>query len=95
MFEKVKVPLLGVVENMSYLEAADGSRQAIFGSGGGAATAEQLGTPLLAQIPLDPELRIGGDQGIPITVGSPDSQAAIAFRSLALQLIDSGLLSST
>ncbi|MGB0184208.1 MAG: Mrp/NBP35 family ATP-binding protein [Opitutales bacterium] len=88
MFEKVKVPLLGVVENMSYLEAADGSRQELFGSGGGEATAQQLGIPLLAQIPLDPELRIGGDRGIPITVGSPDSNAAKAFEALAGQVID-------
>ncbi|CAI8348262.1 MAG: Iron-sulfur cluster carrier protein [Opitutia bacterium UBA7350] len=88
MFEKVNVPLMGVVENMSYLESSDGSRQEIFGSGGGEATAQQLGIPLLTQVPLDPELRIGGDQGIPITIGSPDSNAAKAFHTLALQVID-------
>ncbi len=88
MFEKVKVPLLGVVENMSYLEAPDGSRQELFGAGGGEATAEQLGIPLLAQVPLDPELRIGGDRGIPITIGSPESTAAEAFIQLAQHLID-------
>ncbi|NCG08481.1 MAG: P-loop NTPase, partial [Verrucomicrobia bacterium] len=88
MFEKVKVPLLGVVENMSYFEAPDGSRQELFGSGGGEATAQQLGIPLLAQVPLDPELRIGGDRGIPITIGSPESPAAQAFTQLARHLID-------
>ena len=88
MFEKVKVPLMGVVENMSYFEAPDGSRQELFGSGGGEATAQQLGIPLLAQIPLDPELRIGGDRGIPITIGSPESKAAQAFQQLAQHLID-------
>jgi ATP-binding protein involved in chromosome partitioning len=88
MFEKVKVPLLGVVENMSYLEASDGTRQELFGSGGGEATAQQLGIPLLAQVPLDPELRIGGDRGIPITIGSPDSTAAQEFLRIARHLID-------
>ena len=66
MFDKVSVPLLGVVENMSYLEAPDGSRQMIFGESGGEQTATSLGTDLLGQIPLETNIRIGGDQGIPI-----------------------------
>ncbi len=95
MFEKVNVPLLGVVENMSYLEAPDGSRQEIFGSGGGASTAQELETELLAQVPLDPNLRIGGDQGIPITVSDPDAAASKAFQNLASVLFDKVVNSDT
>ncbi|MGB0272155.1 MAG: Mrp/NBP35 family ATP-binding protein [Opitutales bacterium] len=87
MFEKVSVPLLGVVENMSYLEAADGTRQAIFGEGGGKETAASLATPLLGQIPLEPALRIGSDNGIPIVVSDPDSPAALAFTEVARQIL--------
>jgi ATP-binding protein involved in chromosome partitioning len=88
MFEKVNVPLLGVIENMSYLETPDGNRQEIFGSGGGASTAQQLDTELLAQIPLDPNLRIGGDQGIPITVSDPDARASQEFQNLSRLMFD-------
>lgn len=87
MFEKVNVPLLGVVENMSYLEAPDGSRQTLFGEGGGAATAKSLETPLLGQLPLDPSLRIGCDNGIPLVVSDPDSAAGQEFFRIARQIL--------
>lgn len=88
MFEKVNVPYLGVVENMSYLEAADGTRQHLFGEGGGASTAESLDTPLLGEIPIDTAIREGCDNGIPIVVSDPESVAAKEFFKVARRIID-------
>jgi ATP-binding protein involved in chromosome partitioning len=89
MFEKVSVPLLGVVENMSYLEAADGSRQQLFGEGGGSETAQSLETALLGQLPIDPNIRIGCDKGIPIVISDPDCKAAREFMQIARQILKS------
>lgn len=89
MFDKVNVPLLGVVENMSYLEAVDGSRQTLFGEGGGSETAKSLGTELLGQLPIDPNIRIGCDKGIPIVVSDPESKAAQEFMKIARQILNS------
>ncbi len=84
MFQKLNVPLLGVVENMSYFLCPHcGERTDIFGSTGGSRIAEEYGVPLLARIPLDPETRVGGDEGEPITVRRPASAQAVAFRDLA------------
>src|SRR5438093_12577218 len=84
MFRKLNVPILGIVENMSYFLAPDtGNRYAIFGEGGGQRIADEYGVPLLAQLPLDPETRVGGDEGSPITIRRPDSPQAQAFRALA------------
>jgi ATP-binding protein involved in chromosome partitioning len=88
MFEKVNVPYLGVVENMSYLEAADGTRQHLFGEGGGASTAESLDTPLLGEIPIDTAIREGCDNGIPIVISDPESVAAKEFFKVARRIID-------
>jgi len=87
MFDKVNVPLLGVVENMSYLESPNGERQYLFGEGGGQRTADSLETPLLGQIPLDPAIRLGCDNGIPIVVSDPDSEAAKAFSQIANEIL--------
>ena len=77
MFRKLNVPILGVVENMSYFLAPDtGARYAIFGEGGGAQVADEFGVPLLGRIPLEIETRKGGDAGVPITVGAPASGQA-------------------
>jgi ATP-binding protein involved in chromosome partitioning len=84
--------IAGVIENMSYLEMPDGGRMELFGSGGGAVLTERLsatvGTdvPLLGQIPLDIQLREGGDSGVPIVLGQPDSAAAAALAAIAGQL---------
>jgi len=84
MFRKLNVPILGIVENMSYFIAPDtGRRYGIFGEGGGQRVADEFGVPLLGQIPLEMETREGGDSGVPITVGRPDSAQAQAFRKIA------------
>lgn len=87
MLEKTNVKLLGVVENMSYLEQADGSRLPIFGEGGGRKTADELKIPLLGQVPLDQAVREGGDAGRPIVVSDPDSPTARAFTAIARDLL--------
>jgi ATP-binding protein involved in chromosome partitioning len=88
MFEKVNVPYLGVVENMSYLEGADGTRQHLFGEGGGQQTAQSLETPLLGEIPIDAAIRVGCDNGIPIVISDPEAAAAKEFFKVARQIID-------
>jgi ATP-binding protein involved in chromosome partitioning len=81
--------IVGVIENMSWLELPDGSRQEIFGSGGGQAVAESLTrsvgaeVPLLGQVPLDTNLRECGDQGTPVVLRDPDSPAAVSLRAIA------------
>jgi ATP-binding protein involved in chromosome partitioning len=87
MFQKVNVPLLGVVENMSYFLDPAGLRHTLFGEGGGIATAERLGTQLLGQVPLVPAIREGGDRGLPLVVSAPDSPAARTFRGIAEALL--------
>jgi ATP-binding protein involved in chromosome partitioning len=89
MFQRLNVPMLGVVENMSYFIAPDtGNRYAIFGEGGGKRVADEYGVPLLGQLPLDPDTRKGGDEGTPIVVRRPDSPQAAAFREVARRVID-------
>ena len=83
MFEKVNVPILGICENMSYLENPDGSKNYIFGQGGGKWTAEALEAPLIGQVPLDTEIREGSDRGIPITIAYPDSKPAKIYQQMA------------
>ena len=87
MLEKTNVPLLGVAENMSYLEGEDGSKQFVFGEGGGENTAAELNVPLLGKIPLDPSIREAGDAGSPISVSKPDSSSAHAFDLIATEII--------
>ena len=87
MFQKVNVPLLGVAENMSYFVDPTGAKHELFGSGGGTLTAERLGTTLLGQVPLLPEIRAGGDTGKPIVVHAPQSTAANVFREIGETLL--------
>src|SRR3954453_7689973 len=86
MFEQVREQVLGIVENMSYLEH-NGEKLYIFGKGGGARTAEMMKVPLLGEIPLDPHTREGGDTGRPITTQSASKQAEL-FETLAHTIID-------
>jgi ATP-binding protein involved in chromosome partitioning len=83
MAERVKLEVKGVIENMSWFTGDDGRRYEIFGSGGGQELADELGVPLLGQIPLLAPLREGGDDGRPITAVAPDSEPAGLFRVLA------------
>lgn len=86
MFRQLNVPILGVVENMSYLELPDGTRMDVFGAGGGKALAEESGAPFMGAVPMDPSVRIGGDSGKPVTVTDPDSPVARALREVAEQV---------
>ncbi|NPA92769.1 MAG: Mrp/NBP35 family ATP-binding protein [Chloroflexi bacterium] len=86
MFQQLQVPILGVVENMSYLELPDGTRVDVFGSGGGQRLAEAYKVPFLGAIPMDPAVREGGDRGVPIVVSNPDSPVAQAFKNLAQEI---------
>src|SRR2546421_1214111 len=84
MFETVAIPVLGVVENMSYFIAPDtGNRYDIFGEGGGQKLAETYHVPFLGTVPLGIEVREGGDNGVPVVVGQPQSPQAQAFRKVA------------
>jgi ATP-binding protein involved in chromosome partitioning len=87
MFEQVREKVLGIVENMSYLEH-NGEKLYVFGKGGGARTAEKMNVPLLAEIPLDPATREGGDSGKPIAIQGTSNAQAKRFEELALKIID-------
>ena len=86
MFKTLEVPILGIVENMSYLELPDGTRMDIFGSGGGAELARATETTFLGTVPMDQNVRIGGDIGKPIVVSYPDSPVAKALTDIAQQI---------
>jgi ATP-binding protein involved in chromosome partitioning len=88
MLQKLRAPMLGVIENMAYFaDPTTGARIPIFGDGGARAEAAKLGVPLLAEIPIDIAIRIGGDEGKPITATQPDSAVARAFLAAAKALI--------
>jgi ATP-binding protein involved in chromosome partitioning len=89
MFERVGVPVLGVVENMSWLECQHcGKPTPIFGSGGGRRLAEELGVPLLAEVPMHPRVVEGGDTGRPIVAAEPNASAARALTALAERVVE-------
>lgn len=89
MFRKLNVPILGIVENMSYLEQqGEGEPIDIFGRGGGKKMAEQFDVPFLGEIPIDPDIRIGGDSGVPVVESHPDSTAAKAFTKIAETILN-------
>lgn len=90
MFEKVQVPILGIIENMSgFMCSHCGETTDIFRRGGGHRMSEELGVPFLGAVPIDPEIVTGGDEGRPIVASKPDSQAAVAYRAIATQLAKS------
>ncbi len=89
MFERTGVPVLGIVENMSWFENPEtGKPIALFGSGGGERLAKECDLPLLGQVPLDPRVQEGGDTGRPIVVAEPNSKAAKVLESVALKAIE-------
>lgn len=86
MFEKVNVPILGIVENMSYFTAPGGERIEIFGHGGGQMEARRKNVPFLGEVPIFTDIRIGGDQGIPVAVSDPKGAPGKAFIEIAQRL---------
>ena len=92
MFQQLKVPILGMVENMStHICSQCGHEEHVFGHGGVAAEAAKLGVPLLAEVPLDLAIRLASDGGAPITVSQPDSAQAQAFHAIASALVEKGV----
>ncbi len=86
MFRQLNIPVLGVVENMSHFLCSHcGERTEIFGSGGGRRMAEETGIPFLGEVPIEPQVRSGGDEGRPVVTAAPESAAARALREIARQ----------
>jgi ATP-binding protein involved in chromosome partitioning len=83
MFEKVNVPVIGLIENMSYFTTPNGERVEIFGHGGGRSEAQRQNIPFLGEIPIFTEIRLGGDQGRPVVVTAPHTAPAAAFVGIA------------
>jgi ATP-binding protein involved in chromosome partitioning len=83
MSRKVNLSVVGVIENMSWFRCEHGESYQLFGEGGGQELADDLGVPLLGQVPLVPALREGGDEGDPIVVALPDDEASQVFRNIA------------
>jgi ATP-binding protein involved in chromosome partitioning len=88
MAAEVDQQVIGVIENMSWFTGDDGRRYELFGSGGGAALAEELGVDLMGQIPLLPAMGRGADEGHPVYVAAPGSEAAVAFDDLAAAVVE-------
>jgi ATP-binding protein involved in chromosome partitioning len=90
MADRVELPVIGVVENMSWFVAPDtGARYEVFAGGGGAALAADLGVPLLGQVPLESDVARAGDDGLPVVAARPDSPAAVALAEIARVVADS------
>lgn len=83
MFQELGIPIFGVIENMSYLETPSGEKMDIFGSGGGEKLAAMTGVPYMGSIPIDPQVRIGSDSGVPVALSHPDSVVAKALTEIA------------
>jgi ATP-binding protein involved in chromosome partitioning len=93
MFKKLNIHTFGIIENMSYfLNEANNEPVYIFGKGGGAKAAYELGVPFLGEIPIDPKVAEAGDAGTPIVARNPESAATKAFKEVAKQLLAQGLL---
>jgi ATP-binding protein involved in chromosome partitioning len=86
MFRNMEIPIIGVVENMSYLELPDGQKMDVFGSGGGEKMAAATAVTFLGQVPMDPSVREGGDNGRPIVVANPNSKVAKKMKGIASQV---------
>lgn len=88
MAAQVEQEVMGVVENMSWFTGDDGKRYNLFGEGGGATLAEEIGSVLLGQIPLVPAMREGADHGRPVALADPGGEADVAFEQLARAIVD-------
>lgn len=87
MFRQVKIELLGMVENMSFLVAPDGQKIDVFGQGGGRRTAEAMGIPFLGELPLDPKIRVGGDSGRPVALLDESAEQSAPFFAVARAIV--------
>jgi ATP-binding protein involved in chromosome partitioning len=88
MYEKVNVPVLGIIENMSYYSNPDGSKEYIFGQGGGSKLAQEMGINFLGEVAIDTNIRKGGDEGKPIVLGNPESAQSQQFVQIARNLAE-------
>jgi len=88
MYEKVNVPVLGIIENMSYYTNPDGTKEHIFGKGGGEKLAGEMEINFLGEIAINTNIRIGGDEGKPVVLRNPDSTEALQFVSVARNLVE-------
>ncbi|MBN1265884.1 MAG: Mrp/NBP35 family ATP-binding protein [Anaerolineales bacterium] len=88
MFRAVNVPVLGVLENMSYLELEDGTRIDVFGQGGGRELAKSARVEFLGEIPMNPAVRMAGDNGVPVVLANPETPSAKAIVKLAERIIE-------
>src|SRR5207244_9755023 len=88
MARRSYLKVLGVVENMTSFTCEHGTSYALFGSGGGQALADQLGVPLLAHIPLEPEVSAANDAGRPLSVAAPEAASSTAFASVAARIVE-------
>ena len=86
MFRTLEVPIMGIIENMSYLDLPDGTRMDIFGAGGGQRLAQATQANFLGQVPMDQNVRIGGDSGKPIVITNPESPVALALTDIAKRI---------
>ncbi|MDQ3194183.1 MAG: iron-sulfur cluster carrier protein ApbC [Bacteroidota bacterium] len=87
MFEKVNVPTLGIIENMSYYQSPEGTREHIFGEGGGRKMSEEFKVKLLGEIPINKDIRLGGDRGEPIVISHKNSPESLIFTRISQDLI--------
>ncbi len=88
MFHQVNVEVLGLVENMSQMRLPSGEVIDVFGAGGTEATARQYNLPFLGSVDLDPQIRAGGDRGMPTALGGPDDPRAAAYFAIAKEVIE-------
>jgi len=86
MFRSLKVPITGVIENMGSMILPDGSSYDLFGEGGGKALAEKTGVPFLGSVPIEREVRTGGDLGLPVTITNPGAASSLAFQDIAMKM---------
>jgi ATP-binding protein involved in chromosome partitioning len=87
---QLRLPVRGVIENMSWFTTRDGERHEIFGRGGGQLVADTLDVPLLGQIPLVPNADPSGEDAVPLAISAPDSEVAKSFLEIARHLVEAG-----